>query len=68
MRRILSERNLVVVLFVMALVVFVFAQQDTKKIEKIYMDHNSASSSLMSSPRQSASNLSANSVATGNMR
>jgi hypothetical protein len=56
MRRILSERNLVVVLFVMALVIFVFAQEDTKKREKIYLDHGSAASSLLAAPKQSAVN------------
>lgn len=41
MKRILSERNLVVVLFVMVLVIFSLAQEDTKKIEKMYQDANS---------------------------
>ena len=45
----LSERNLVVVLFVMVLVIFSLAQEDTKKIEKMYLDTypSSASSSLI---------------------
>ena len=39
MRRfLLSERNLVVVLFVMVVVIFSFAQADTSKIEKMYFD------------------------------
>lgn len=37
MRRILSERNLVVILFFLALFVFVFAHRDTKKLEMMYM-------------------------------
>jgi hypothetical protein len=37
MRRIFSERNLIVILFVMALAFFVIAQQDARKVEKIYM-------------------------------
>ncbi|HEY6502505.1 MAG TPA: hypothetical protein VIZ28_00900 [Chitinophagaceae bacterium] len=41
MKRILSEKNLVVVLFVMVLVIFSLAQEDTKKIEKMYQDANS---------------------------
>ena len=47
---ILSERNLVVVLFVMVLVIFSLAQEDSKKIEKMYLDaySSSASSSLIS--------------------
>jgi len=35
MRSILSERNLVVVLFVMVLVTFSLAHEDTKKMEQI---------------------------------
>lgn len=47
MRRILSEKNLVVVLFVMVLVTFSLAQEDTKKIEKMYEDtYSSGTSSL----------------------
>lgn len=46
----MSERNLVVVLFVMVLVIFSLAQEDSKKIEKMYLDDysSSASSSLIS--------------------
>ena len=46
----LSERKLVVVLFVMVLIIFSLAQEDTKKIEKMYLDaySSSASSSLIS--------------------
>jgi hypothetical protein len=44
MRRILSERNLVVILFVMAFVVFVFAQEETKKIEKQYKGQETVAS------------------------
>jgi hypothetical protein len=36
MKRILSEKNLVVVLFVLVLITFSLAQEDTKKIEKMY--------------------------------
>lgn len=35
MKAILSERNIVVVLFVMVLVTFSLAQEDSKKMEKI---------------------------------
>jgi hypothetical protein len=41
-RQILSERNLVVVLFVMVLVIFSLAQEDTRKIEKMYPVSNSS--------------------------
>lgn len=46
----LSERKLVVVLFVMVLIIFSLAQEDSKKIEKMYLDaySSSASSSLIS--------------------
>ncbi|MBC7948763.1 MAG: hypothetical protein H7Y42_12820 [Chitinophagaceae bacterium] len=36
--RILSERSIVVVLFVMVLVTFSLAQEDTKKIERTYQE------------------------------
>ena len=36
MKRILSEKNLVVVLFVMVLITFSLAQEDSKKMEKMY--------------------------------
>jgi len=45
MRKVLSERNIVVVLFVMVLVAFSFAQEDTKKIEKMYLNANSSATS-----------------------
>jgi hypothetical protein len=51
MRRILSERNLVVIVFVLALVVFVFAHRDTRQMEMMYMDKANALSSL-STPHQ----------------
>lgn len=36
MKAILSERNIVVVLFIMVLVTFSLAQEDSKKIDKMY--------------------------------
>ncbi len=36
MKAILSERNVVVLLFVMVLITFSLAQEDSKKMEKIY--------------------------------
>lgn len=36
MKRIISERKLVAVLFVVAFAIFFFAQQDTKKMEQGY--------------------------------
>lgn len=46
-RSILSEKDLVIVLFVTVVVVFSFAQADTNKIEKMYFNDGS---SLSSSP------------------
>ena len=51
MKKVLSERNWVVILFITALTVFAFAQEDAKKAEKLYQD-NSTGSSLLSTPRQ----------------
>ena len=36
MKAILSKRNIVVVLFIMVLVTFSLAQEDSKKIDKMY--------------------------------
>ena len=36
----LSEKKLVVVLFVMVIVTFFFAQADSSKIEKMYLNNN----------------------------
>ena len=56
MKKILSERNLVVVLFIAALTIFSFAQEDAKKVEKL--NHDSAAvSSLIVLPKQSAGNI-----------
>ena len=38
----LSEQKLVVVLFIMVLITFFFAQADTSKIEKMYLNNNPA--------------------------
>ena len=36
MRRLLSEKNIVIVLFVMVFIIFSFAENETKKIEQLY--------------------------------
>ncbi len=36
MRKYLSERNLVIVLFITAFVVFALAQEDARKVQKLY--------------------------------
>jgi hypothetical protein len=57
MRRIFSERNLIVILFLMALAFFVIAQQDARKIENIYMSQgeNVTSASAIAPDLQPAS-------------
>lgn len=57
MRKILSERNVVVILFVVAFVVFSFAQEDAKKVEKMYQHTDATASSLISTPNQTAGNI-----------
>lgn len=46
MRRTLSERNIVIALFIMVLVTFALAQEDTKKMEKGF----TAASAFSTSP------------------
>jgi hypothetical protein len=36
MRRFLTERNIVIVLFFMVFIIFSFAENETKKIEQLY--------------------------------
>ena len=56
MRSILSERNLVVLLFVLVLVTFSLAHEDTKKMEQLKHGVNSSATfSFQSSPVQSHS-------------
>jgi hypothetical protein len=43
MKRLFSERSLVVILFVLVVIVFSFAQEDTRKIEEMYFDPASSS-------------------------
>jgi hypothetical protein len=47
MKPILSEKNIVVVLFVMVLITFSLAQEDSKKIEKGFTAVTSASASKL---------------------
>jgi hypothetical protein len=54
MRKILSERNFVGILFIVALVVFSFAQEDAKKVEKMYQYPESSASALIPIPKQTA--------------
>jgi hypothetical protein len=52
MRKILHEKTLVIVLFVMVVITFAFAQRDTKKIEAFY---NISNSEITNSDIQKAS-------------
>lgn len=47
MKAILSERNLVVVLFVMVLITFSLAQEDSKKMVKIYSGANATTTAKL---------------------
>ncbi|MEO7983453.1 MAG: hypothetical protein ABI688_05155 [Bacteroidota bacterium] len=51
MRAILSERNLVIVLFVMVLITFSLAQEDSKKMEKMYTGVSSGTASNLVTAR-----------------
>ncbi len=41
MRKFLSEKNIVIVLFVLVLITFSLAQEDSKKMERLYTGANS---------------------------
>jgi prephenate dehydratase len=64
MKRILSEKNLVVVLFVMVLITFSLAQEDSKKMEKMYSGATTATASsfLKQQADSKSSNSTSNSV------
>ena len=65
MRAFLSEKNLVVILFVMVLITFSLAQEDSKKMEQFYLGANSAAVSnllagdqpLLKSPETNANEM-----------
>lgn len=54
MKKIFNERNIVVVLFIAAFVVFSFAQEDAKKIERMQGGVVVTNPSIISSPKQTA--------------
>ncbi len=56
MKGILSEKNLVVILFVMVLITFSLAQEDSRKMSKLYSDDATVSAA------QTLGDLSAQSV------
>jgi hypothetical protein len=47
MRSILSEKNIVVILFVMVLITFSLAQEDSRKMEKMYTGINASTASRL---------------------
>ena len=55
MRAILSEKNLVVILFVLVMIAFSFAHEDSKKMEQVFTGVNKylrSSNSLLTQARQ----------------
>jgi len=54
---ILSEKSLVVVLFVLVFIVFSLAQRDTQKIEKMYLESNSSATSFDKSAIQTPTEI-----------
>ena len=54
MKPFLSEKNLVVILFVSVLIIFALAQEDSKKMEKAYIGLNASASSVLVSLPQPA--------------
>ena len=56
MRKILSEKNIIGILFVVAFVVFYFAQEDAKRIEPMYRNAETTSIPLLSPAKQTAGN------------
>ncbi|MGZ8558926.1 MAG: hypothetical protein ACXWWC_11350 [Chitinophagaceae bacterium] len=57
MKKILSEKNIVVFLFIVAFVIFSLAQQDAKKVEKMYLNAGTPGSSLIKPSKQTAGNI-----------
>jgi len=49
MKRILSEKNLVIMLFVMVFVIFSLAHEDSKKMEQGYMGINTYTATKLAS-------------------
>ncbi|MBL7746884.1 MAG: hypothetical protein JNM19_05615 [Chitinophagaceae bacterium] len=57
MRSLLSERNIVVVLFVLVLITFSLAQEDSKKMEQLYSGSRAAAVSHYLTQRSAEMNL-----------
>jgi hypothetical protein len=57
MRAILSEKNAVIFLFVLVFIIFSFAHEDSKKMEKGYIGVNSYTISKLASAQQQPNSL-----------
>jgi len=57
MRSILSEKNAVIFLFVLVFIIFSFAHEDSKKMEKGYIGVNSYTISKLASTQQQSQHL-----------
>ena len=53
MKQFLSEKNIVVILFVMVLITFSLAQEDSKKMERIYSGATTATAASFLKMQQS---------------
>ena len=53
MKSLKAENNLVIILFLMVLVTFSFAEKDSKKMEQIYTQLQQKNSMLSSAPKMS---------------
>ena len=49
MKKTFTERNLAAMLYVMVLITFSFAQQDSKKLEKLYLGFRAAEATPLTS-------------------
>jgi hypothetical protein len=58
-RSILSEKSLVVVMFIMVVLVFSFAQADTKEIEKGYLNNEPSVTTSLDKTENTEANLKA---------
>ena len=57
MKGLLTERNIVVVLFVMVLITFSFAQNETKRMEQLYNGGHSSIKAFPSSKLEATLNI-----------
>ena len=46
MKKVIAERNIVVMLFILVLITFSFAQRDSKRLEQLYISADKTKASL----------------------